>query len=377
MRRIRLCPPLGLFFDEIGYDRVHMSPSPAEPTYLVRVVRLLLDDAVRAGANRETLVSGLGLDAKILEEPDARLPLGRVAALVREVVAGDPSFGLRAGASRKTKDAGLIGYAMLHSATLRAALTRLVRYGRIMGDHNRIELEESGSTATITFEGHPVLEAIHGYTELSVAWLISGLREITATDLTAREVRLPYPEPSHSANLRAFFRCMIQFEAPHTAIVLKRGDLDLRVVGSDVTLVGYLDKLAEDAVKSLSDQDSIVGRLRQVLWSSLSDGPPTLAAASTAMALSPRTLQRRLRDEGTTFAEALASLRQELAVRLLEDRSLAVYEVGFLLGYGDPTAFHRAFRRWRGLSPKRFREQGRVDPLRTPRFALPTPGGNP
>ena len=340
-----------------------MSPSPAEPTYLVRVVRLLLDDAVRAGADRETLVSGLGLDAKLLEEPDARLPLGTVAALVREVVAGErgPAFGLHAGAGRKTRDAGLIGYAMLHSATLRAALARLVRYGRIMGDHNRIELEESGSTAAITFEGHPVLEAIHGFTELSVAWLISGLREITATDLTPREVRFPYPEPSHSADLRAFVRCPIQFEALHTAIVLKLDDLDLRVVGSDVTLVGYLDKLAEDAVKGLRDQGSIVGRLRQVLWSSLSDGAPTLAAASTAMALSPRTLQRRLREEGTTFAEALSDLRQELAARLLEDRSLAVYEVGFLLGYAEPTAFHRAFRRWRGVSPKRFREQGRVD----------------
>jgi AraC-like DNA-binding protein len=371
MRRIRVCPSLGLFFVRIGYDSA-VSPSPAEPTYLVRVVRLLLDDAVRAGADRETLVSGLGLDPKILEEPDARLPLGTVAALVRKVVAGDrgPAFGVRAGAGRKTKDAGLIGYAMLHSATLRAALTRLVRYGRIMGDHNRIELEESGSTATITFAGHPVLEAIHGFTELTVAWLISGLREITATDLKAREVRFPYPEPSHSADLRACLRCPIQFEAPHTAIVLKRDDLDLRVVGSDVTLVGYLDKLAEDAVKSLSDQRSIVGRLRQVLWSSLSDGPPTLAAAATAMALSSRTLQRRLRDEGTTFAKALSALRQELAVRLLEDRSLAVYEVGFLLGYADPTAFHRAFRRWRGLSPKRFRAQGRVDP----RFALPPPG---
>jgi AraC-like DNA-binding protein len=321
-------------------------------------VRLLLDDAVRAGAGRDTLLSRLGLDARVLEEPDARLPLGAVAALAREVVADrGPAFGLRAGAGRKTRDAGLIGYAMLHSATLRAALTRLVRYGRIMGDHNRIELEESGPAATITFEGHPVLEAIHGLTELSVAWLISGLREISATDLTPREVRFPYPEPSHSADVRAFLRCPIQFEAPRTAIVLKRNDLDRPVVGSDVTLVGYLDKLAEDAVESLGDQGSILGRLRRLLWSSLSDGEPTLADASVAMALSPRTLQRRLRDEGTTFAEALSALRQELATKLLEDRSLAVYEVGFMLGYADPTAFHRAFRRWRGVSPKRFREQ--------------------
>jgi AraC-like DNA-binding protein len=335
-----------------------MTLRAAEPTYLVRVVRLLLDDAVRAGANREALVAGLGLDEKLLEQPDARLPLTKVAAIVREIfgAAPGPSFGLHAGAARKAKDAGLIGYAMLHSATLRGALGRLVRYGRIMGDHNRIELDEAGSTATITFAGHPVLEAIHEYTELTVAWLVAGMREITATELVPREVRFPYPERPHGAELRAFLRCPIEFEAPRTAIILKRDDLDRRVVTSDPTLVGYLDKLAEEAVASLGDVGSATGRLRQVLWSTLSDGAPTLAAAAAAMAVSPRTLQRRLSDEGTTFAEALSTLRQELAVRLLEDRSLAMYEVGFLLGYADPTAFHRAFRRWRGLSPRRFRE---------------------
>jgi AraC-like DNA-binding protein len=335
-----------------------MPPAAAEPTYLVRVVRLLLDDAARAGANREALFSSLGLDPKILEKPDGRLPLAKVAASVRAVFANapGPAFGLKAGAARKAKDAGLIGYAMVHSATLRTALGRLVRYGRIMGDHNRIELDESGSAATITFEGHPVLEAIHEYTELSVAWLVAGIREITGTELTPREVRFPYVEPPHSADLRAFLRCPVTYEAPHTAVILKRDDLELRVLESDPTLAGYLDKLADDALKSLGDSGSTTGRLRQVLWSSLSDGAPTLAGAAAAMAVSPRTLQRRLREEGTTFAEALSALRHELAVRLLEDRSLAMYEVGFLLGYSEPTAFHRAFRRWRGLSPKRFRE---------------------
>jgi AraC-like DNA-binding protein len=263
---------------------------------------------------------------------------------------------LRAGAARTARDGGLIGYAMLHSATLRDALNRLVRYGRIMGDHNRLEVDDAASGVTITFEGHPVLEAIHDLTELDVAWIVSAIREITAREITLREVRFPYPEPEHAQELRAFFRCSIQFVAPHVSIVLKRDDLDLPVAASDPTLAGYLDQLADNAVKALGEDDSTTGRLRQVLWSRLSDGAPTLATAAAAMAVSPRTLQRRLRDEGVTFASALSKLRHDLAVRLLEDKTLAMYEVGFLLGYAEPTAFHRAFRRWRGMSPRRFRE---------------------
>jgi AraC-like DNA-binding protein len=276
---------------------------------------------------------------------------------------------LRAGAARTARDGGLIGYAMLHSATLRDALNRFARYGRIMGDPNRIEVDEVGSTATITFQGHPVLEAIHEFTELAVAWMVSAIRGITARDLVPREVRFPYPEPVIAAEMRAFFRCSLQFDAPHVAIVLSRADLDLPVVASDPTLAGYLDQLADNALKALGEDGTTTGRLRQVLWSRLSDGAPTLAAAAAAMAVSPRTLQRRLLEEGETFASVLSKLRHDLAVRLLEDRTLAIYEVGFLLGYAEPTAFHRAFRRWRGMSPRRFRETAKGGPAPTPAWS--------
>ena len=335
-----------------------MPPASQEPTYLVRVAQLLLNDADRAGISRETVLRGVDLDPTLLNNPDARLPLHTIAAIARAVFGGSSSsgLGLRAGAARTARDGGLIGYAMLHSATLRDALNRLARYGRIMGDHNRIQIDEAGNAATITFEGHPVLEAIHGLTELDVSWIVAGIREITARDLALREVRFPYLEPDHATELRAFFRCELQFVAPHVAIVLKREDLDLPIAASDPTLAGYLDQLADNAVKALRVDDSTTGRLRQVLWSRLSDGAPTLGTAAAAMAVSPRTLQRRLRDEGVTFASALSKLRHDLAVHLLEDRTLAMYEVGFLLGYAEPTAFHRAFRRWRGMSPRKFRE---------------------
>src|ERR1044071_5882288 len=84
-----------------------MTPAAAaEPTYLGRIVQLLLEDAVRAGENRDQLLDGLHLDPKRLVDPDARLPLTTFAAIVRAVVANarTPAFGLRAGSGRKTRD---------------------------------------------------------------------------------------------------------------------------------------------------------------------------------------------------------------------------------------------------------------------------------
>ena len=310
------------------------------------------------GIDRDALLCELDLDAKVLTNADERLPLHTFAAIVRAVVARSqtPGFGLRAGAARSARDGGLVGYAMLHSASLRDALMRLARYGRIMADRDHFEMDETGSAVTLTFERHPVLEAIHDLTELDLAWIVSAIRGMTTHEFAPLEVRFPYEAPGHAAELRAFFRCSLQFTAPHVAIVLKPLDLDLRVAASDPTLAGYLDQLADNAVKALGQDDSTTGRLRQVLWSRLSEGSPTLSTAAKAMAVSPRTLQRRLHDEGVTFADALSKLRHDLAVHLLKDRTLAMYEVGFLLGYAEPTAFHRAFRRWRGISPRKFRE---------------------
>ncbi len=93
------------------------------------------------------------------------------------------------------------------------------------------------------------------------------------------------------------------------------------------------------------------------MWSRLSTGTPTLRQIAVNLAISERSLQRRLRGCGTSFAWLLVNLRRELAIDLLGDRRLAVYEIAFLLGYSEPSAFNRAFRRWTGSSPSRYRPE--------------------
>ena len=120
-------------------------------------------------------------------------------------------------------------------------------------------------------------------------------------------------------------------------------------------MTAYLDELAEIRLESLPKADSYSERVRQVVWPHLSEGLPTLKEIAADLALSGRSLQRRLREEKTSFGEVVDGLRHEKACLMLRDPNLAVYEVGYLLGYSDPSTFHRAFRRWQGTSPARFR----------------------
>jgi AraC-like DNA-binding protein len=138
-------------------------------------------------------------------------------------------------------------------------------------------------------------------------------------------------------------------------LVLRRGDLDRVVSTADDTLVGYLDRLADESLESLGTEESILKKVRRALWTELSEGQPSVKRIAAALNMSVRTLQRRLREDDTSFVEVLDEFRREMATGLLRNRELAIYEVAFLLGYSEPSTFHRAFRRWHACSPREYR----------------------
>jgi AraC-like DNA-binding protein len=175
------------------------------------------------------------------------------------------------------------------------------------------------------------------------------------TPIAPLTVQLPYRRPAEVKDYETFFAAPLEFGALATAFLLRNEDLARAVAVADTTLTGYLDGLAEQALAKLGSERTVRERVRRVLWTELAEAVPSLDGVAKALGASGRTLQRQLRDEQTTFAAVLAELRREMAPSLLRDGRLAVSEVAFLLGYEDPSAFQRAFRRWFGRSPRAFR----------------------
>jgi AraC-like DNA-binding protein len=103
--------------------------------------------------------------------------------------------------------------------------------------------------------------------------------------------------------------------------------------------------------------ESLSDRVRQILMQEVPGGNPSLEWVASRLALSPRTLQRRLRDEGTTHVALLDDLRRDLAIGYLKEKRVPIGEIAFLLGFSEPSAFHRAFRRWTGSTPGEVRNQ--------------------
>jgi len=328
-----------------------------EPSGLVRLALMHLEWAARWGVPRAELLREARLDEAQLRDPDARIPRSAIVRLWHAVAARrpDPTFGLRLGVTTRAREFGLVGYTLAYSQTVGAALQRLTRYDRILSDTLVVALEAQDEATWVRLDVEPALHAFRPAVDFRLAALLAMCREIAAAPIVPLTVQFPYRRPEDVRAYARFYRAPLEFGALTTAFLLQNADLARPVVLSDATLTGYLDRLAEQILAALGGEDTLRERVRRVLWSELSAGVPSLEGVGRVVGMSPRTLQRRLREEGTTFSAVLTQLRQDLARPLLRDGRLAVAEVAFLLGYEDPSAFHRAFRRWFRLSPRAFR----------------------
>jgi AraC-like DNA-binding protein len=328
-----------------------------EPCGLARLPLILLARTEALGLDRAELMRRAGFDDEDLRNPDARVPIRKMWALWQFAVEAthDEELAIRVFGSTPLRSYGLVGYVMRNSRTLRESFDRLSRYGRLVTDAFRMQWEHDVAAGRIALgeiaAGEPRRAA-----EGRLAFLVTAARELTGRSLIPREVQLPYPRPENLTCLAATFGSNVLFDRPRAEIVFEGPDLDADVVGADPTLGGYLDDLAERTLESMPAVPAFQEQTRRVIWAALREGRSELEAVAARLAVSPRTLQRRLQAEGSSYATLLDDVRRELAMRLLRGRALAVYEVAFLLGYSEPSTFHRAFRRWTGTSPRAFRQ---------------------
>jgi len=332
--------------------------SPEDTTGLVRVPLGLMNGVERLyGVPRDELLRAAGIRDEELADPDARISVTKIWSLWRAVVdlVDDPDVGLRLGENVHARDFGLLGYSVYYSDSLRHALYRVARYSRIVNEDLVFHVLDEGDQLAVVVDKEPRLDALQHPVVCRLATLVAIGREITGVAFAPAAIHLPYARPSSVTEYQRVFRCPVQFGAQESKVVFEEEDLDRPVVAADETLTGYLDRLADEVLRSLSEDVTFRQRVRRAIWVDLSGGKPSVQQVASRLGVSTRTLQRRLESEGTSFAHELDMLRQDLATRLLQNRTLAVYEVAFLLGYAEPSTFYRAFRRWKNLSPHEFR----------------------
>lgn len=321
-----------------------------------------LEAAAAFGLPAAQLRARAGLGEDELTDPDARIPFANYVRLLQAIDAapGSEQFGFWLGQTVSVRALGVVGFAMQHAADVRSAFGCLERFRKLMGERVSPIIEELGDHVVFRQTEPPELAPLASLGVAAPVGTLTLLRELSGwshgTEL-AVEATFQFAEPAELAPYRAALGCPLRFGASETRLRILRGVFDVPLRRADPSLFAYLERHASALLARVPERQTLSAQLRDVLLGQLSEGEPQQAALAHRLGLSERTLQRRLRGEGTSFAALLDDLRAELARRYLSDPQLCVYEVAYLLGYSEPSPFHRAFRRWTGQTPREYRAE--------------------
>ena len=314
------------------------------------------------GVDAGGALEAAGLEPAALAGPDARAPQAAYNRVLEELAArsGDPDFGLHL-AERLDLDAfHVLGHVAARSATFGEALGRIAAFSRLLHDAGGVEVEREGSEVRV----HPGCRGLEHevprqVAELSAASVVVLGRKLTTRSWSARRVEFRHRAPPRVSEHVRIFGVEPRFARPETLVVLEPRVLDLPLPGADPGVAAWLEAYAREALARLpAPAEELAGRVRREAALALQRGAPVgIGAVAARLALTPRTLQRRLADGGDTFAALADAARRELSERWLADPHLSLAEVAFLAGFADPSNFHRAFRRWTGLSPAAWRKR--------------------
>ena len=320
----------------------------------------VLQAARALGLDTDALMRPAGLRWDEVRDPDGRLAEDKFLGVLEAIERQDqvPDFGLQLGREFRIETLGAVGYAISAAENLELALRTLIRFSRLVHQETMYECRVSDAELYFGRALDARYARIRHSTVMSLAGTLTLARTLTGrTTLAPLRIQLQHARPADAARYDEFFGVAVEFDAIVTAITLPGWAAPLPLVRHDPGLFTYLSRHAEALVASLPTRgETVADRVRTLVMEVLRTGTVTKAGVARRLALSERTLQRRLSEEGTSFAQLVDDVRRALAHEYLADRRLAVYEVAGLLGYSEPSAFFRAFRRWTGKTPLEVRQ---------------------
>jgi AraC-like DNA-binding protein len=313
----------------------------------------------RWGVEPARMLHGTGLDEATLADPKARItvPVLEELATRAKALTGEPGLGFYLGLSMRASSHGFVGLAAMASGTVREALDLAVRFGPTRTDVIALRTHVGGGVASIVVEELHPLGAAQDIMILSLLVGFHAIGEAITGKPMMGSADIAFPEPAYVARFPHVVRGGIRFGQPSHQLVFDEAVLDLPLVMADKGALALARAECERDLAALGFARSAAGRVRE-LCARRSGGLPSLDEAASALALSSRTLKRRLAEEGTGFGAILDEQRKDRALLLLRSGELSVEAVAERVGYSDVANFTRAFRRWTGATPTAFRKSG-------------------
>ncbi len=334
-----------------------------EPTVSAGYVNSLLGVAASRGVDRAELLARADIAAEVLEAPDNRVPFARFKAAMRAAkeMLNDPSFAIYFGEHSDFVEMSIVGLVCQAAANMGEAFAQMNRYARLVIE---VEGHETGDRFAIARAGageawledrrrNP--QSFPELTESTWTRFAVGFERMFAHKHYVKCVHVPHAEPAdpaYRAEYARVFKVPVVFGSERNAMLLDEAWLAEPLNTQNRYVFGIFSEHAEALLKSLKESKTIKSKVESELIPVLHTGEVSMDDVARRLGLSRPTLYRKLKEEGVSYEGLLDELRHRMALHYLSGKKVSVNQASYLVGFSDPSAFSRAFKRWTGASPR-------------------------
>jgi AraC-like DNA-binding protein len=337
-----------------------MTPLQDKGTTSMALVHEALHSARERGLDLTMALANADIDPQLLNAPKARVSATSFARLWVEIadLLDDEFFGIDTHPMRRGSFK-LMCHALLDCSTLGQALQRMLSFLRLALDDIHGELQVEGDQAFIVVHDQGVLRRLFAYGTWFIlvhglsCWLVN--QRIPLHRLSFRASR-----PEDQSDYRMRFCEDIEYDAPVTQVSFDKKFLDMKIAQSPATVTAFLKESPGSLLVKYRNDDSLSAQIRRYLRGSSPEKWPERDELAVILHMSNSTLQRRLQAEGTHYQNLRDNLRRDMAIDLLSRGDMTVTQVAAATGFEETSAFHRAFKKWTGVSPGAYR-RGRLE----------------
>ncbi|QEC67891.1 AraC family transcriptional regulator [Panacibacter ginsenosidivorans] len=324
------------------------------------VIRTIFQNATSFGTAFDTLCRMSGINAEEIGDSENMVEWEKAALIWVPLLklTDDPLIGLHIGIGTNKLLHGMVGFLMQSSKDIDQCLQMLCRYGNMvspmveysytMRDVAILEVQQN----KMWLMKHP--EPARQANDFLFAAMVNTFFALTGKHLIPQRIELAY-KMREISKYRAFFGCDVLFNKDSNRIILSKKDVDTAILTSDQSMFHLFNSIVADK-QALLATNSMKANLKQVLFMQFKGRIPSINEAASALHITPRSLQRKLLLEGTTFRDVAGEIRKDIALQLMQNQSIKISDISDILGYSNGAAFRKAFKSWTNAAPRAIRK---------------------
>lgn len=304
-----------------------------------------------------TFLADFGLSSDTLEDAGQRISLEVYQRMLERAgdLTGDVDVGLHTGECIKPGQYGVLGLSVMSCKNAQEAFERHMRYESLVSNRSVSTYHYEGSDIRLTWDTGGFTIGREMADENVASW-VTFLRWITGQCETMTAVHFVHAQPEDLSEYERIFSCPILFSQPMVELIFPASYKNIPIIQHDPVMREMMDAYAEQLLEEFSQSDSLLGSVRALIAEALPKGGVALDCIAQELDINPRTLQRRLSEQGQSFKGLLDEVRKGLALTYIAQPFIDLAELAYLLGFSDQSAFQRAFKKWTGTSPRKYKQ---------------------